>query len=420
VACHIVVQERSRHTAERGEGRDVAAQEALHAVVERKAGVERARPRQHEDEADERAARVADLQRAEVSPVDLSLLAGQRAEAEIRLRPRRGADDADVPAHREDAARVAAPMEHRVQARRAQPRMLRERVGEKRFVRIEDGGAHRLERARAPEAFAPDGTADGVGMDAELGGDRADRPVLGIVQPTDPRGDRGVDHRAGRRRRSRCTSANDPSPTPGSGSTGTASWRTHATVIRAGRVTSSKVSSQRGVAQKAPGPTAAMATWHGRPVHSVSASASVSTARGWRGPCGKRALSSVVAPSATNTRVVSGPGTIPRYSGSLIRRLLATGDITVAACDLVHAGDRGAVGRVMRHFRRAARAIALLAGRVLAPAGPTLLIAGARGVQRRPPHRRRAPAAAVPLAPIAVRAEQEHLRAWHPSTHHKP
>src|SRR5439155_26167774 len=73
-AFQIVVQEGARHAADGREGLDVAAEKALERLIEGEAGVERPRPRQHEHEADERAAGVPDLHGAEVAPVDLALL----------------------------------------------------------------------------------------------------------------------------------------------------------------------------------------------------------------------------------------------------------------------------------------------------------------------------------------------------------
>jgi hypothetical protein len=61
---------------ERGEGLDVAAQEALQGLIQREAGVHRAGPRQHEDETGQDPPGAADRKAAEVAPVDLPLLAG--------------------------------------------------------------------------------------------------------------------------------------------------------------------------------------------------------------------------------------------------------------------------------------------------------------------------------------------------------
>ena len=93
-----------RGAPERGEGLDVAAQEALERLIEREAGIDGARPRQHEDEAREHTADAADGERAEVPPVDLGLLAGQRLQAQVRLGARCRAHGADPAPHLDDGA----------------------------------------------------------------------------------------------------------------------------------------------------------------------------------------------------------------------------------------------------------------------------------------------------------------------------
>src|SRR2546428_2065706 len=83
-ALEIVVQEGPRHPAERGEGFDVAPQETLQRLIQGEARVHGAGPREHEDEAGQDAPGAADGKRAEVSPVDLGLLAGQRRRISAR------------------------------------------------------------------------------------------------------------------------------------------------------------------------------------------------------------------------------------------------------------------------------------------------------------------------------------------------
>jgi hypothetical protein len=60
-------------------------------------------------------------------------------------------------------------------------------------------GVEHRRPAHGPWAHEPvglDGMANGVVVDAELGRDRPDLPVLGVEQPTDARPLRGVHHRA--------------------------------------------------------------------------------------------------------------------------------------------------------------------------------------------------------------------------------
>ena len=79
---------------------------------------------------------MADGDSSEVAPVDLSLLAGERLETQIRLGTA-GAHGAHVAPHREHAARIPTTVEHRVQPGRPQPRVLLQDVGDEGLVRIE-------------------------------------------------------------------------------------------------------------------------------------------------------------------------------------------------------------------------------------------------------------------------------------------
>ncbi len=80
-----------------------------------------------------------------------------------------------------------------MQPGRAQPRVLRERLADKRQIGIELGAA-----AGAPRHGARvqgNGRPDGVMVDAEVGGDRADLPVLAEIEPPDLGVLLGRDHR---------------------------------------------------------------------------------------------------------------------------------------------------------------------------------------------------------------------------------
>ena len=61
----------------------MAAQEALHPGVQEEAQEDLPRVAQHHDERHQRTPRAADLEMAEVAPVDLRLLAGQAAQPQI-------------------------------------------------------------------------------------------------------------------------------------------------------------------------------------------------------------------------------------------------------------------------------------------------------------------------------------------------
>ena len=91
----------------------MAAQEVLHPGVEEEAQEDLARVAQHHDERHQRTPRAADLEMAEMSPVDLCLLAGQAAQTQIglglRTRPMAGDEMAEVIG----AAAIAALAHHR-------------------------------------------------------------------------------------------------------------------------------------------------------------------------------------------------------------------------------------------------------------------------------------------------------------------
>ena len=113
-AFQMVIKQDPWHPTEGGEGFDVAPEKALEGLVEGEAGVDGAGPGQHEHEAGQDAAGGADLDRAEVPPVHLALLAGEGIEPEEGFGARRGADGADVAADLDGRARVASLAEHGV------------------------------------------------------------------------------------------------------------------------------------------------------------------------------------------------------------------------------------------------------------------------------------------------------------------
>ena len=90
----------------------MAAQEVLHAGVQEEAQEDLARVAQHHHEGHQRAAGAADLEMAEVAPVDLRLLARQRAQAQVglglRARPMAGDEVAEVVGAARDS-RARAP-----------------------------------------------------------------------------------------------------------------------------------------------------------------------------------------------------------------------------------------------------------------------------------------------------------------------
>ncbi|WP_275451331.1 hypothetical protein [Sorangium cellulosum] len=95
-ALEVVVEQHAPDAAEVGERLDVPAHEEGHRRAGEEAQEDPPRVAEHHDEGPERASSPADNQLAEVRPVDLRLLAGQRAEPLECLRRLLGAETADL------------------------------------------------------------------------------------------------------------------------------------------------------------------------------------------------------------------------------------------------------------------------------------------------------------------------------------
>src|ERR1700722_7202325 len=125
-----------------------------------------------------------------VSPVDLRLLAGKRLELQERFAAVRAQAGNSTP-QLHDAAAVTTVANHLVEARGAQTRMLIERVANELDVGIDDGYSQRL---GAFEAFALNRVANGVRVNAQITGDRADFPVFGVKVAANLRADFRTNH----------------------------------------------------------------------------------------------------------------------------------------------------------------------------------------------------------------------------------
>jgi hypothetical protein len=121
----------------------MTAQEAVHPGVQEEAQEDHAAVAEHHDEGHQRAPRPTDLQVAEVAPVHLRLLTGQRAQAQVGLgwRPRAQLGD-EVPEVRV-AAHVAALADHGVQPRSGERGELGQRREDEGPVRIDAAGPQR-------------------------------------------------------------------------------------------------------------------------------------------------------------------------------------------------------------------------------------------------------------------------------------
>jgi hypothetical protein len=133
-ALEVVVEEIPRYPAEGGEGLDVAPDEALQRLVEREAGEDGAAVRQHHHEAGQGPLGVADGDLAEVAPVDLGLLAGERLEAEVGLGSRRRSYGPHVVPDLARRPGVAALAHHLVKARGERLRQELELLQQRIFI----------------------------------------------------------------------------------------------------------------------------------------------------------------------------------------------------------------------------------------------------------------------------------------------
>ncbi len=208
-ALQVVVEDGARDTAEGVEGGEVTPEEALGGLVEIEAGEERTTPRQHHQKAREGSSGATDHDPTEGRPVHLGLLARQDGQTKERLLPR-GAHASDEAAHGEHPAGVTTLAQHLQEPRRAQTRVPRDRRKDEVAVRVEHLRAQ-SKRGRQ-ERPTLDRMMDGVMVNAELGGDGADLPVLGEEESPDRRALRIRDHRATSSMRSFRRSSNSPMP----------------------------------------------------------------------------------------------------------------------------------------------------------------------------------------------------------------
>ena len=184
-ALQVVVPELAGHALPRLEGFDMAAQEVAHPGVEVEAQEDPPRVAENHHEAHQAALRAADRHLAEVSPVDLGLLAGKGLEAQIGLGHGPGPEVAEQMTEVVAAARIAAFAHHLVEPAGGQRRPGCQRLGDERHVWIDH---RRPGRPRVPGlAGRGEEALDGVAMHAELACDRADRPLLDVIQAQDLR-----------------------------------------------------------------------------------------------------------------------------------------------------------------------------------------------------------------------------------------
>ncbi len=211
-AAQVVVDEVAGDAAEGFEGVDVAPQKALEGLVEGEQGGEGARVAEDHDESGDGAGAVSDADLAERAPVDLRGLAGQRDDPTVDgaggLRPQALDEASDL----DDRAGIAALADHLVDARGAQAGVAGQRVADERQIRVESAGpAH---PAADTARLVLDRSPDRLTVEAELGRDGPDLPVLAVVQTPDLGALRGRDHR-----RSSSDGRGVPASRPATGST---------------------------------------------------------------------------------------------------------------------------------------------------------------------------------------------------------
>jgi hypothetical protein len=182
-ALQVVVEQHPRHAAKGLEGPGMAAQEVLHAGVEEEAQEYLPRIGQHHDEGHQRAAGAAYLEMPEVAPVDLGLFAGQGAQAQVGLGRRARTVQGDEVAEMVRPARVAALAGHLVQAAGGEGGELPQRLPEEGQVGVDLRGALRM--PGPGQAGLGQHPLHGAVVQAQLAGDGADAPFLGVVVTED-------------------------------------------------------------------------------------------------------------------------------------------------------------------------------------------------------------------------------------------
>ena len=207
-AAQVVVHEVTRDTAQRVEGGDVPAQEALQRLVEGEQRGQRARVAEDHDETGDGACALSDADLAERAPVDLCGLASQGDDPAVDgaagLGPQAPHETADL----DDRTGIAPLAEHLVDPRGAQARVLRQGVADEWQIRVEDAGPPHA--AADACRLALDRGADRLMVEAELGRDGPDLPVLAVVQAPDLGALRGRDHRPSSCSARRAAPASEP------------------------------------------------------------------------------------------------------------------------------------------------------------------------------------------------------------------
>ena len=159
--------------------------QVLHARIQAEAQEDVAREAWRRDESHQWALGATDDDVAEMPPIDLRLIAGQRAQAKIGLGRLARAQAGDDVAEVAGAAAVAALLRHAVQTAGGQRRELSQRIAKERQIGIDLRAS--LRRPRTRHARLPEHPLDRLMVKAQLLGDRPDAPLLNVMKAQDLR-----------------------------------------------------------------------------------------------------------------------------------------------------------------------------------------------------------------------------------------
>ena len=161
----------------------MAGEEGVHAGVEEEPQEEPARVAQHHHEGHQRPPGAPDLKVTEVAPVDLGLLAGKGAKAQVGLGLGARTMAGDQMAEVVWVAAIAALIDHGVEPGRGQGRERLEGLQDERQVGVD---AHRpLHRPVRRQPGLGQNAGDDIAMDADLTGDGPGSPLLYMVVAQD-------------------------------------------------------------------------------------------------------------------------------------------------------------------------------------------------------------------------------------------
>jgi hypothetical protein len=175
----VVVQNDSRHRVPGREGTHMAAQEVLHAGIEKEAQEDLAREAQDSNEGHQWTTCPTNHHMSKVCPIDLSLFARQGTQTQISFRRRPWSVTSNDMAELALTAAIAALLHHRVQAARPQRRELGQSLVDEWQIRVDFRGAAQPLDAR--QAGLGQHPGDSVTVHAQLLGNRSDPPAFSMV-----------------------------------------------------------------------------------------------------------------------------------------------------------------------------------------------------------------------------------------------